>query len=32
MLLDLLVETSIHAQTVQMMSYLEIDPGATTDP
>jgi hypothetical protein len=27
MMLDLLVETSIHAQTVQMMSYLEIDPG-----
>ena len=28
MLLDLLVETSLHAQTVQMMSYLEIDPGS----
>jgi hypothetical protein len=28
MMLDLLVETSIHGQTVQMMSYLEIDPGS----
>ena len=26
MLLDLLMETTLHAQTVQMMSYLEIDP------
>lgn len=25
-LLDLLVETSLHGQTVQMMSYHEIDP------
>ena len=29
MLLDLIVETSIHAQAVQMMSYLEIEPGKT---
>ena len=26
MLLELLVETSLHAQTVQMMSYLELEP------